>query len=275
MRTETAPIEGRVVIAGAGPGDPDLITLRAAKLLGQADAVVYDRLVSPGLLELCGPDCRRIFAGKAPGNHTMSQGEINALLIELARDGLLTVRLKGGDPFVFGRGGEEALALAAAGVPFEIVPGVTSAIAAPAYAGVPVTHRGLASAVTFVTAHEDPEKAGSGVDYAHLAGSPGTLVFLMGARSIGRIARKLIENGMARGTPVVIIENASTDRQRSLRCTLDQAPSFAEREEVSPPAVVVIGAVAALAGELAWHHPEGGEAPHWRRPESPALLEFV
>ena len=251
MRTETAPIEGRVVIAGAGPGDPDLITLRAAKLLGQADAVVYDRLVSPGLLELCGPDCRRIFAGRAPGNHTMSQGEINAFLIELARDGLLTVRLKGGDPFVFGRGGEEALALAA-GVPFEIVPGVT-----------------------FVTAHEDPDKAGSGVDYAHLAGSPGTLVSLMGARSIGRIARKLIENGMARGTPVVIIENASTDRQRSLRCTLDQAPSFAEREEVSPPAVVVIGAVAALAGELAWHHPEGGEAPHWRRPESPALLEFV
>ena len=277
MQAETTKSAGRVVIAGAGPGDPELITLRAARSLERADAVIYDRLVSPQLLDLCPPGCRRIFAGKAAGSHTMAQGEINALLIGLARRGNEVVRLKGGDPFVFGRGGEEALALAEAGVPFEIIPGVTSAVAAPAYAGVPVTHRGLASAVTFVTAHEDPEKPGPEVDYAHLARSTGTLVFLMGARSIGRIARKLLEGGMAEDTPAAIIEDASTSCQRTLRCTLGQAPSFAEREEVSPPAVVVIGAVARLADELAWYRPEDEdeEAPRWRRLTSPALLEAI
>ena len=201
MSNQTYSSSGRVHVVGAGPGDPELLTLRAARLLGRADAVVYDRLVDPQLLELCPPGCRQIFAGKATGNHMMSQSEINFLLIELARGGLEVVRLKGGDPFVFGRGGEEAQALAEAGVPFEIVPGVTSAVAAPAYAGVPVTHRGLASSVTFITAHEDPWKPDKSVDYAHLAASRGTLVFLMGARSVGLIARELLENDDGDGYP--------------------------------------------------------------------------
>ncbi len=257
---------GRVFIVGAGPGDPDLLTLRAARLLQGADAVLYDRLLSPGALDLCRADCRLIFAGKSPGNHTLSQEEINGLLVDLAREGLEVVRLKGGDPFVFGRGGEEALALARAGVPFGVVPGVTSAVAAPAFAGIPVTHRGLAASVTVVTAHEDPGKEGGQVDFAHLAKSPGTLVFLMGARSVGRIAHGLLEGGMVPETPVAIVENAATGRQRALRCKLSEAARFAEREEVSPPAVVVVGAVAALAEELAWFRPEGDQEMPWCRP---------
>ncbi len=275
MSNQTYSSSGRVHVVGAGPGDPELLTLRAARLLGRADAVVYDRLVDPQLLELCPPGCRQIFAGKATGNHMMSQSEINFLLIELARGGLEVVRLKGGDPFVFGRGGEEAQALAEAGVPFEIVPGVTSAVAAPAYAGVPVTHRGLASSVTFITAHEDPWKPDKSVDYAHLAASRGTLVFLMGARSVGLIARELLENDMAADTPVAIVENATTGRQRALCCTLGEAPRFAEREEVSPPAVVVVGAVAALADELAWYRPDEEGAPQWQPLQTQALLEAI
>ncbi len=275
MENEIISSGGRVYIVGAGPGDPDLLTLRAARLLGKADAVVYDRLVHPEILELCPPGCLRIFAGKSPGNHTMRQEEINSLLIDLARENLSVVRLKGGDPFIFGRGGEEALALAEAGLSFDIVPGVTSAAAAPAYAGIPVTHRGLASSVTFVTAHEDPTKSGTGVDYGHLAAGGGTLVFLMGARSVGRISRELIKNGMAADTPTAIVENATTGRQRVLRCSLGEAPSFAEREEVSPPAVFVVGAVASLADELAWFRPQEGSSPPWRRPQAHTLLESI
>ncbi len=267
--------DGRVYIVGAGPGDPELLTLRAARLLGEAGAVVYDRLVGAEILELCPPGCLRIFAGKSPGNHTMRQGEINSLLIDLAQEGLSVVRLKGGDPFIFGRGGEEAQALSQAGVPFEIVPGVTSATAAPAYAGVPVTHRGLSSSVTFVTAHEDPAKPETSVDYAHLAAGGGTLVFVMGARSIGRISRELLRYGMTDETPVAIVENATTGRQRALRCTLAEAPSFAEREEVAPPAVVVVGAVAALADELAWFRPEESPASPWSRLQTQTLLESI
>ncbi len=275
MENRTISSSGRVHIVGAGPGDPELLTLRAARLIGEADAIVYDRLVCTEILELCPPGCRQIFAGKSPGNHTMSQSEINRLLIDLARGGLSVVRLKGGDPFIFGRGGEEAQALADAGIPFEVVPGVTSAAAAPAYAGIPVTHRGLASTATFVTAHEDPAKLETSVDYAHLAASGGTLVFMMGARSVGRISRELLKHGMASETPVAIVENATTSRQRTLRCTLGEAPSFAEREEVSPPAIVVVGAVASLADDLAWFHPEEGQALPWHRLQTQALLESI
>jgi uroporphyrin-III C-methyltransferase len=275
VENEIISSKRRVYIVGAGPGDPELLTLRAARLLGEADAVVYDRLVHPDILELCPPGCLRIFAGKSPGNHTMRQEEINGLLIDLACEYPSVVRLKGGDPFVFGRGGEEALALTEAGLSFEIVPGVTSAAAAPAYAGIPVTHRGLASSVTFVTAHEDPAKPKTGVDYAHLAAGSGTLVFLMGARSVGRISRELIKNGMAADTPVAIIENATTSRQRALRCSLGEAPSFAEREEVSPPAVVVVGAVASLADELAWFRPDESTTPPWHRLQVHTLLDSI
>lgn len=274
MKSETQE-NGRVFIVGAGPGDPELLTLRAARLLEGAEAVVYDRLISDQVLSLCPPHCRRIYAGKSAGRHTLTQEEINHLLVELAREGLQTVRLKGGDPFVFGRGGEEALALAEAGVPFEIVPGVSSAVAGPAYAGIPVTHRGLAASVTFVTAHEDPAKPDRQVDYEALARINGTLVFLMGARSIGRITHALIEAGMAADTPVAIVENATTERQRTIRCSLENAPIFAEREEISPPAIVVVGEVAALSDELAWFHPEArGEIP-WDHPASPELLKAI
>ncbi|MDA0999513.1 MAG: uroporphyrinogen-III C-methyltransferase [bacterium] len=264
---------GRVFIVGAGPGDPELLTLRAARLLEGADAVVYDRLVSEQVLSLCPPRCRRIYAGKSAGRHTLTQEEINRLLVEFAREGLRVVRLKGGDPFVFGRGGEEALALAESGIPFEIIPGVSSAVAGPAYAGIPVTHRGLAAAVTFVTAHEDPAKPDSQVDYAHLAQTRGTLVFLMGARSVGRIAHALITGGMAPATPVAIVENATTERQRTIRCSLESAPLFAEREEISPPAVIVVGEVAALSDELDWFHPEARREILWGHPASPESLE--
>jgi uroporphyrin-III C-methyltransferase len=263
---------GRVYIVGAGPGDPELMTIRAARLLGEADAVVYDRLVCFESLDFCPPGCRLISAGKAAGNHTMTQEEINQLLIDLAREGLTVVRLKGGDPFIFGRGGEEALALAGAGVPFEIVPGVTSAAAAPAYVGIPVTHRHMASSVTFVTAHEDPKKPGGSVDYAHLASGNGTLVFLMGARSIGRISRELLRHGMSAESSVAIIENATTSSQRLLRCTLEETPLFAEREEVSSPAVIVVGPVAALADDLGWYLPHESQTLPWPRVQSQSLM---
>lgn len=275
MKNDRLSSDGRVFIVGAGPGDPELMTLRAARLLSEAEAVVYDRLVCIEALDLCPPGCRLISAGKAAGNHTMAQEEINQLLIDLAREGLTVVRLKGGDPFIFGRGGEEALALAGAGISFEIVPGVTSAAAAPAFGGIPITHRHLASSVTFVTAHEDPKKPGGSVDYVHLASSKGTLVFLMGARSIGRISRELLKNGMSAKTSVAIIENATTSRQRVLRCTLEEAPGFAEREEISPPAVVVVGPVAALADELAWYLPTEGQTLPWPRVESQSLMNSM
>lgn len=265
-REESFMTSGRVAIVGAGPGDPDLLTLRAARLIARAGALVHDRLLSPEILDLCPEECRVIYAGKSPGRHALDQEEINGLLISLAREGLEVVRLKGGDPFVFGRGGEEAEALAQAGVPFEVVPGVTSAVAAPAFAGIPVTHRGLAASVTFVTAHEDPAKESGQVDYAHLARAKGTLVFLMGARSVGRIARRLLAHGMPARTPVAIVENGSTPRQRTLRCRLDGAARLAEREEVAAPAVVVVGEVAALADSLSWFNPEAAQDMPWCRP---------
>src|SRR6478735_2417286 len=189
-----------VYLVGAGPGDPGLLTQRGAELLARADVVVHDRLGTAGLLELARPDAELVSAGKAPGQVDLSQDEINALLVERGQAGLEVVRLKGGDPFVFGRGGEEAEALAAAGVPFEVVPGITSAIGAPAYAGIPVTHRGLSTHVTVVTGNEDPTKDRTDVDWAALARAGGTLVILMGAGRIGEIARRLIEGGRAPDT---------------------------------------------------------------------------
>ena len=247
---------GRVYLVGAGPGDPELLTLRAARFLRQAQVIVHDRLVAEAALALGPKGCRRICVGKSPGRHTVPQEEINALLVDLARGGLRVVRLKGGDPFVFGRGGEEALALARAGVPFEVAPGVSSAIAGPAYAGIPVTHRAVARTVTIVTGHVDPSGPAPEGDYGYLARSRGTLVFLMGARCVGRIAGELMANGMAGKTPVAIIENATTSSQRVLRGDLLGAGGLAEKEEVSSPAVMVIGAAAALAGELSWFRGE-------------------
>jgi len=230
---------GRVALVGGGPGDPGLITVRGRQLLAQADVVVVDRLGPRDLLDLLAPDVEVVEAGKARDNHTLPQQEINELLVSLALQGKFVVRLKGGDPFVFGRGGEEMLACAAAGVPCEVVPGVTSAIAVPAAAGIPVTHRGLSRHFTVVTAHED-------VDWSGLASLDGTLVLLMGATRIERIAKELLAAGADPSTPVAIVESGTTARPRTTLGTLDTIGGLAVAAGVGAPAVVVVGAVANL-----------------------------
>ena len=235
-----------VALVGAGPGDPKLITYRGWELLGDAEVVIYDRLAPSSLLELAPANATRIDVGKAPGSAEMSQEDINALLVEHGRSGKRVVRLKGGDPFVFGRGGEEAEALAAAGVEFEVVPGISSAIAAPAYAGIPVTHRGLSTHFTVVTGHEDPTKGRTDVDWAALAAAGGTLVILMGAGRIGDIATELIDGGRASDTPVAAVRNGTRPDQETVRATLATIGAV----EVHPPSVIVVGDVAAL--DLTW-----------------------
>jgi uroporphyrinogen III methyltransferase/synthase len=240
------PATPPVFLVGAGPGDPGLLTRRGAEVLAAAEVVVYDRLAAPALLDLAPREAERISVGKAPGRAEASQDEINALLVSHAQAGRRVVRLKGGDPFVFGRGGEEAEALRAADVAFEVVPGVTSALAAPAYAGIPVTHRGLARAVTIVTGHEDPTQEVAGVDWAALARAGGTLVILMGASRIDAIAAALRAGGLPGDTPVAAVQRGTRPDQATLRATLatigDAAPAA--------PAAIVVGPVAAL--DLAW-----------------------
>jgi uroporphyrinogen III methyltransferase/synthase len=235
-----------VYLVGAGPGDPGLITVRGADALARADVVVYDRLASPALLDLAPAQAERVSAAKGPGHAELSQDEINALLVARARTGATVVRLKGGDPFVFGRGGEEAEALAAAGIPFEVVPGITSAIAAPAYAGIPVTHRGVSTHFTVVTGHEDPSKPSTDVDWAALARAGGTLVILMGAGNIGEIARQLVDNGRAASTPVAAVRNGTRADQETVRATLATIGDAGVRA----PSAIVVGDVAAL--DLSW-----------------------
>jgi len=227
-----------VYLVGAGPGDADLLTVRAARLLARADVVVHDRLISREVLDLAAPHAELIDVGKRPGSSD-SQDDINELLVMLGRRHECVVRLKGGDPFVFGRGGEEALALSAHGVAVEVVAGITSAFAGPLLAGVPVTHRGLSHGVTVVTGSAVP---GATVDFRRLANADLTLVVLMGVRRRGVIARELIEGGLERSTPVAVVERASSAQQRVVRCTLEELGA----RRVESPAVLVIGAVAAL-----------------------------
>jgi uroporphyrinogen III methyltransferase/synthase len=248
----SGPVHGRVYLVGAGPGSLDLVTLRAKQLVGQADVLVYDYLCNPAMLEWARADAEIIYAGKSASAHTLTQDEINALLVDRARKGGTVVRLKGGDPYVFGRGGEEAQVLARAGVPFEVVPGVTSAIAAPAYAGIPVTHRDCASTVTFVTGHEDPNKAGSSIDWAHLAGLRGTKVFLMGVERLRDITQRLTAEGAAPTTPVALVRWGTTGRQGSLEGTLATISDLVEKHGFAAPAITVVGDVVRLRGELNW-----------------------
>src|SRR5882672_5835736 len=224
-------------------------------LLRRAEVVIYDRLVDPRLLAEA-PRARRVFAGKASGDHALPQERINALLVMHARRGRRVVRLKGGDPFVFGRGGEEAEALAAAGVPFEIVPGVSAAVAAPAYAGIPLTHRGVASSFAVVTGHEGCGKTRAGVDWARLATAVDTLVVLMGVAALPRIAQELIAHGRAPQTPVALVRWGTTDWQTVLTGRLDDIGARARAAALEPPVVIVIGEVVGLAGRLAWFRPE-------------------
>ncbi len=235
-----------VYLVGAGPGDPGLLTRRGEELLRRAEVVVYDRLASAALLELARPAAELIDVGKTPGRPAISQDEINALLVEHGRAGREVVRLKGGDPFVFGRGGEEAESCRGAGVAFEVVPGVTSAIAAPAYAGIPVTHRGMSTSVTIVTGHEDPAKPGSDTDWAALARAGGTLVVLMGAGRLGEIVTALIDGGRDPNTPVAAVRWGTRPEQRTVRATLATIGELS----VEPPSAIVVGAVAGL--DLGW-----------------------
>ena len=243
---------GTVYLVGAGPGDPELITVKARRVLGEADVVVYDHLVDADLLELTRPGCERIFAGKKGGQPCRPQSEIDGTLVRLALDGKTVVRLKGGDPFVFGRGGEEASALEAAGVPFEIVPGVTSALAAAAYAGIPLTHRLHSSAIILLTGHEDPLKEDATVRWEDYARLKATLCIYMGVKNLATIARRLEAGGLAPSTPAAVVQSATTDEHRRILGTLGTIAALAARAQVEAPAMVIIGEVAAFSDRLAW-----------------------
>ena len=244
---------GKVYLVGAGPGDPELLTLKARRLLETADVVIFDRLVDERILAWAKPGAELVDVGKRPGaKGKNAQAGINALLVAKAREGKAVVRLKGGDPFVFGRGGEEALALAYARVPFEVVPGVSSAVAAPAYAGIPITHRGLASNVTVVTGSEDPGKAASAVDWNALAKTRGTLVVLMGRENLRSIADALVEGGLPPATPVALVRWGTKPQQHTLVGTLSGIAGAADAAGVEPPVVAVVGDVVRLRAKLNW-----------------------
>lgn len=246
---------GRVYLVGAGPGDPGLLTVRAAALLATADLVAYDRLAPDAVLELIPSGAEALRVGKRPDRHSWTQEEINDLLVGEARRGRAVVRLKGGDPFVFGRGGEEAMACREAGVPVEVVSGVTAAVAAPGAAGIPVTHRGVAPGVAFVTGHEDPAKDEPQVDYEALAAFPGTLVFLMGVGNVGRIAGMLMAHGRDPATPVALVRWGTTDRQELLRSDLASVADDVRRAGLRPPATIVVGDVVTVGGRIGTTQP--------------------
>ncbi len=247
---------GVVYLVGAGPGDPGLLTVRGRELLASCDTIVYDALVNPTLVDDAWigrrSEAEKIFVGKRGGTPLMEQDAITALLLELAREGKRVVRLKGGDPMVFGRGGEEAIALAAAGIEFEVVPGITAGVAAPAYAGIPVTHRGLSTSVTFITGHEDPGKDKDQTDWAALARAGGTLVLYMSVSRLAKIANALIEGGRSPETPAAIIEWGTYPRQRTVTATLATLAERAAREKVIAPLIAIVGDVVSLREEMSW-----------------------
>jgi uroporphyrin-III C-methyltransferase/precorrin-2 dehydrogenase/sirohydrochlorin ferrochelatase len=250
LRRRRRPAVGLVSLVGGGPGDPGLVTVRGRRALTEADVVVVDKLAPRALLDDLDPDVEVVDAGKAPHAHNMTQDEINALLVDRALAGRRVVRLKGGDPYVFGRGGEEALACVAAGVPFEVVPGVTSAVAVPALAGIPVTHRGVTQDFAVVSAHLDPSAPGATVDWEALAAGPGTLVLLMVVTHLEAVAAELVKRGRAPETPVAVISDGTTPRQRVLVSTLADVAEDAAAGGVRPPAVVVVGEVVRLRQAL-------------------------
>lgn len=252
-------MSGKAYLVGAGPGRADLITVRGLNLLKQADVVLYDRLIPQELLQEARPDAEMIFVGKGPDRHVMRQEKITQLLVDLVRAGNQVVRLKGGDPLVFGRGGEEVFALAEAGLPYEIVPGISSALAGPAYAGIPVTHRGMVTSFAVVTGHEDPNKPESTTDWSALAQVP-TLIMLMAAKNIDRIRGKLLAAGRAGDTPAAAISWATTNQQQVVRTTLDRLPADIAAHNLPTPMIVVLGDVVTLHDKLAWFKPDGKAA---------------
>lgn len=267
---------GKVYLVGAGPGDPGLLTIKARDLLELADCVVYDALVNPEILRFAKPGAELIGVGKRCGQLSWSQREINSLLIEKARRNQVVVRLKGGDPFVFGRGGEEALTLAEAGIDWEIVPGVTAGSSVAAYAGIPVTHRGLSSSVTFVTGHEDLAKSESSLRWQHLAQGVDTLVLFMGLSKLGEIAGQLIANGRPANTPVAVIASGTLAKQQTVVGTLAEIAEIVQREQVKAPALIVVGEVVRLREQLQWFETNAEigmlNDENFRRPKSPELI---
>ena len=247
-------IQAKIYLVGAGPGDPDLLTVKAQRLIQTADTVVYDRLVSREILDLIPDSVSRVYVGKATSRHTLNQQEINALLVDLARKQQCVVRLKGGDPFIFGRGGEEALALARNDIPFEVVPGITAAQACAAYAGIPLTHRGLARGVQFVTGHcKDSETLV--LDPAALSDSGQTLVVYMGLAHLPQIVRDLVEAGRPADTPAAVVERGTTLHHRHIITTIGELPRAVEQQAIVSPAILIVGPVVALAEELEWFMP--------------------
>ena len=243
---------GKVYLVGAGPGDAGLITVKGLGCLKKAEVVVYDQLLDKSLLEAAPVEAEKIYAGKKAGCHALRQGEINQLLVEKAREGKVIVRLKGGDPFVLGRGGEEAEVLVENGLPFEIVPGITSAIAAPAYAGIPLTHRTLASSFSVITGHEDPTKGKTSINWERLATATDTLVFLMGTTNLHNIVEKLLENGRRADTPTAMIRHGTRPNQQTITGTLANIVRKAKEANIKPPAITVVGEVVKMRQIIAW-----------------------
>jgi len=241
---------GKVYLVGAGPGDPELLTLKALRLIKSADVILYDRLINQEILLFAKPDCELVYVGKEDGKHTIEQEKINELLLKYAHTREVVVRLKGGDPFIFGRGGEEALFLAEHGIEFEVVPGVSSFYSVPAYAGIPITFRGISSSFAVITGHEDPRKERSSIDWESLKGI-NTLIVLMGVSRRKEIARRLIEIGRDPKEPVAFIENGTTERQRVILTDLYELST--NPPEVSPPAIMVVGSVVRLRENLSWY----------------------
>ncbi|OSM04873.1 uroporphyrinogen-III C-methyltransferase [Magnetofaba australis] len=258
MLVEKADIPaGTVYLVGAGPGNPDLLTVGALRAILAADALVYDALVSDEILEMAPASCERHFVGKRGGKPSTPQDEINDLLVRLAKEGKRVVRLKGGDPFVFGRGGEEALRLVSEGVPFRVAPGITAGVAGPAYAGIPITHRGVNANVAFLTGHEDPHRTQgnsipSTVDWEAVGGAFPVIVLYMAIKNFGVISQRLIAGGRSPETPVAVIRWATRANQQTLLTTLENAPKQIAQCDLRPPAIIVIGEVARMRQELAW-----------------------
>jgi len=244
--------KGKVYLVGAGPGDPGLLTIKGRECISRADVLIYDFLANPAFLEYAREGAELIYVGKQGGRHTASQEKINSLIVEKARQGKMVVRLKGGDPFIFGRGGEEAEELVEAGVDFEVVPGITSAIAVPAYAGIPLTHRDYTATVAFITGHEDPKKDKSNIAWDKLATGAGTLVFLMGVGNLPAIAKRLMEYGRSPETPVAVVCRGTDPDQKTVLGTLDTIARVAEENRIRPPAIIVVGEVVSLREKLEW-----------------------